>query len=42
MIIDKNGQMFEDRRKTDKAVRKDKRKESNKIKKDGVEVMRKK
>ena len=42
MIIDKKGQMYEERKKTDKAVRKDKRKENNKIRKDGVEVIRKK
>jgi len=42
MIVDSKGNMFEDRRKTDKNVKKDKRKESNKIKKDGVEVNKKK
>lgn len=33
MIVDKQGKMFEDRRKTDKKVKNDKRKEDNKIKK---------
>lgn len=32
MIVDKLGNMFEDRRKTDKKVKEDRRKEDNKIK----------
>lgn len=32
MIVDKVGNMFEDRRKTDKKVKEDRRKEDNKIK----------
>ena len=32
MIVDKLGNMFEDRRKRDENVKKDKRKEDNKIK----------
>ncbi len=33
MIVDKEGKMFEDRRKKDKKVKDDRRKEENKIRK---------